>query len=171
MGLQSYWDNYATQPSRWADPDPARCGCGGGGWWNSEVDTWHECPSHYFKVDGQFPPHPDMEEADFEGFNQKMHALFCKRAAYRHYRNGVADMDRRMDISTDFLALVLEAAGGNTPADFLEAARQIFEGVEAVFESIEYARRDADAQAAGYSCDLERRWEEDAEMERFESHY
>ncbi len=43
--LQQYYDDFCS--GYWADEDPNRCRCGGGGWALSEVDTWHECPIHY----------------------------------------------------------------------------------------------------------------------------
>lgn len=46
MGLQSYYDNFATQPSRWATDDPTTCACHGRGWFLSDLDTWHKCPLH-----------------------------------------------------------------------------------------------------------------------------
>jgi len=58
MGLQDYFDNFASQPSRWADSNPDRCGCKGRGWWNSEVDTWHQCPHH-----GDGAVHPESDAA------------------------------------------------------------------------------------------------------------
>ena len=39
-----------------ADADAAQCGCGGCGWFLSQVDTWHKCPAHYT---GQ--PHPESD--------------------------------------------------------------------------------------------------------------
>jgi hypothetical protein len=55
--LQFYYDNFATQPSRWSNQDPDRCGCRGSGWFLSEVDTWHECPKHY-----KDQPHPEYDD-------------------------------------------------------------------------------------------------------------
>ena len=59
--LQSYYDNYARNPSRWSDPDPDKCGCHGRGWFLSEVDTWHRCPEH-----GNGVLHPDAEDYGWE---------------------------------------------------------------------------------------------------------
>lgn len=39
-----------------ASQNAAECGCGGCGWFLSQVDTWHECPVHYT---GQ--PHPESD--------------------------------------------------------------------------------------------------------------
>ena len=53
-----YYNNFASVPSRWSHTDPDRCGCRGGGWFLSEVDTWHQCPAHGLGV-----PHPEEVEA------------------------------------------------------------------------------------------------------------
>lgn len=58
---ETYYREVACN-STWADPDEARCGCRGSGWWLSELDTWHECPVHHRK--GQ--PGPDDTDADWE---------------------------------------------------------------------------------------------------------
>lgn len=38
---------------------PDHCGCGGRGWFLSDLDTWHKCPLHYLPVRGVYPPHPE----------------------------------------------------------------------------------------------------------------
>lgn len=58
--LQAYYDNFATQPSRWCDRDESKCGCKGSGYFLSELDTWHECPAHF--VEGQRHPEDDSED-------------------------------------------------------------------------------------------------------------
>lgn len=65
--LQAYYDNYATQPSRWASPDRDECACHGSGWWGSELDTWHACPYHH----KPYFPHPE-DEVTYEE-----HAIRC----------------------------------------------------------------------------------------------
>ena len=59
--LQQYYDNFACVPSRWADDDPELCGCGGRGWFLSDLDTWHQCPAH-----GAGVLHPEIAEANWE---------------------------------------------------------------------------------------------------------
>jgi hypothetical protein len=49
---QQYYEAFSV--GYWSDPDPAHCGCRGGGWALSEVDTWHRCPQH-----GAGVPHPE----------------------------------------------------------------------------------------------------------------
>ncbi len=56
MSLQAYYDNVASNPAAWANTDADQCGCGGRGWFLSDLDTWHKCPVH----DGL---HPYEEEA------------------------------------------------------------------------------------------------------------
>ncbi len=57
---KTYYDEIARNSSTWAHPRAALCGCRGGGWWISEVDTMHECPYHYSKDQ----PHPDDAPPD-----------------------------------------------------------------------------------------------------------
>ena len=57
--LSHYYNEVACNPSVWSDSDPAKCGCRGGGWFLSEVDTWHRCPAH-----GKGVAHP--EDAGYE---------------------------------------------------------------------------------------------------------
>jgi hypothetical protein len=49
----------AAERGMFADEDPAQCGCHGRGWFNSEVDTWHQCPVHYC---GQRHPEDDRDD-------------------------------------------------------------------------------------------------------------
>ena len=53
--LATYYREFA-QAGAWIDEDPNRCGCRGGGWFLSEVDTWHKCPVH-----GRDVPHPEED--------------------------------------------------------------------------------------------------------------
>lgn len=66
MSLQDYYDNFASQPSRWSHEDPRECGCHGSGWFLSDLDTIHKCPRHNV---GQ--PHPE-DDIDYP-----THALLC----------------------------------------------------------------------------------------------
>ncbi len=54
MGLQAYYDGILT--NTWQDRNPEECGCGGHGWFLSDLDTVHKCNLHY---DGQ--PHPEED--------------------------------------------------------------------------------------------------------------
>lgn len=55
-----YYEEYCRGYA-WVNPDSAKCGCRGGGWWLSDVDTWHKCPCH-----AKDAPHPEDLE-DFIG--------------------------------------------------------------------------------------------------------
>lgn len=77
--LQQIYED-ACNSSTWGDPDPEHCGCRGGGWFISQVDTVHKCPRHN---DGQ--PHP--EEDDEEEW-----------AAYRAKKDGTP-MPKKADIA------------------------------------------------------------------------
>lgn len=52
--LSHYYENFRT--AYWRDEDPEVCRCKGHGWALSEVDTWHQCPTHYC---GQLHPEAD----------------------------------------------------------------------------------------------------------------
>lgn len=51
-----YYREVALNSSTWAHHDRALCSCRGG-WWLSELDTWHKCPYH-----DKDAPHPEWEE-------------------------------------------------------------------------------------------------------------
>ena len=51
---ETYYQAFRT--GYWAHKDADKCRCGGSGWANSELDTWHECRFHF---NGQ--PHPETE--------------------------------------------------------------------------------------------------------------
>jgi hypothetical protein len=42
--LQGIYDSAAR--GDWVREDEDECGCRGGGWFLSDVDTWHKCPVH-----------------------------------------------------------------------------------------------------------------------------
>lgn len=54
MSLQTYYNEVCLNSSTWAHPNRTKCSCRGG-WWLSELDTWHKCPYHK-------GPHPEEEE-------------------------------------------------------------------------------------------------------------
>jgi hypothetical protein len=57
--LQIYY-NECCLSNAWAHEDESLCGCGGYGWWGSEVDTWHKCPFH--APDARHPEDDDPED-------------------------------------------------------------------------------------------------------------
>ena len=60
--LQNYYDNFANA-GVWKHPNPSKCGCRGGGWFCSEVDTVHKCSLHNV---GQ--PHPEDGEEEWDAW-------------------------------------------------------------------------------------------------------
>ena len=54
--LQHYFSEFC-QSGAWVREKASECGCGGHGWFLSEVDTFHQCRVHYT---GQ--PHPEDPE-------------------------------------------------------------------------------------------------------------
>lgn len=174
--LQAYYDNYATQPSRWAHPDPARCGCHGGGWFLSELDTFHACPEHSISVKGRKPPHPE-DEFD-SGFDYDLFRYLCQRDAYRYYRDATLrdaeSMGEEMDVYRFRTLAQAELPGGFsgdhsevTPADWVKAARAVHDVYAEDADRIAREEADKRAQANGYSCALEARWAMDAMYDHF----
>ncbi len=66
MGLQAYYES--CKAGTWKDNDPKVCGCGGGGWFLSDLDIEFQCNIHY---DGQPSPAHGSEEDWDEYFNKK----------------------------------------------------------------------------------------------------
>ena len=56
--LEQYYE--ACQAGMFAREDASECGCGGCGWFLSQVDTWHSCPVHFA---GQAHPEDDRDDA------------------------------------------------------------------------------------------------------------
>jgi len=61
--LEAYYENFATQPSRWRAEDPCECGCKGTGYFLSELDTWHVCSIHY--TEGQQHPEDETDPVEY----------------------------------------------------------------------------------------------------------
>ena len=53
---QTYFNEICRNSTTWSDTDPDLCGCRGGGWWLSQLDTWHKCPNH-----APDAPHPECD--------------------------------------------------------------------------------------------------------------
>lgn len=148
MHLVQQLNNWAV----WAVPNPRKCPCNGSGWLVSDFDTTHACGLH------GGAPHPE-DEHGAEHFDYEAHRLTKLREAFVAYR-GMSRMDKAA-----FKAAVIRKAGANaTPQEFVDAAEEI--GQAAAREA-----READARVNGYFCDLERRWEEEAEREAEEGRY
>jgi hypothetical protein len=69
--LAHYYSSVCT--GYWKAQNPAECGCGGGGWFLSDVDTWHRCSIHHR---GQ--PHPESGVEVEECECQDYHAADCE---------------------------------------------------------------------------------------------
>jgi hypothetical protein len=61
----------------WARENSQDCGCGGRGWWLSQVDTWHQCPYH-----GKDVPHP-MEEDYYNDIKDLQEVEESPKETYR----------------------------------------------------------------------------------------
>lgn len=48
MSLQANYEAFklAVNAGHLSHADESYCGCRGGGWFLSDLDTWHECPEH-----------------------------------------------------------------------------------------------------------------------------
>lgn len=58
--LEGHYRN--CEAGYFAQPDASQCGCGGSGYYLSQLDTWHKCPTHF--VPGQ--AHPEDENREYE---------------------------------------------------------------------------------------------------------
>lgn len=142
---------YAEEIRRgvWADPNPNRCGCRGGGWWVSDFDSWHRCPFH---GDGVPTPECDYPEEARDDYDRGAHERRICVDAYRHFR----DEGVRLGVTPDVFEAICRCdlgAGEHTPREWVDAAN-------VAVEELARTLADSNAQAAGYSCDLERRWTE-----------
>lgn len=155
MGSQMEHDYQELRGGAWAHLNPSQCPCRGHGWLLSDLDTHHKCPVH-----GAGVPHPENEE-DHSGFDAKAHTLGIYRRAAAAYRDRFVKAGGTV---AEFKALVVKALAGKgavTPARWVDIAMEIAE--------VQVAdTADERAVAAGYSCDLERRLEEEAMWERKE---
>ena len=108
----------------WMHFDGAICGCGGSGWFLSDLDTFHECSYHH--VAGQ--PHPEdyccegYEESNEDQARIKEARTEHLRDAFRTYRQQALDMGLPL---ADFNGTLPTDAA--TPAEWVKAARQVVE--------------------------------------------
>lgn len=153
-------DYRELQSGRWAEINPSKCPCRGTGWFNSDLDTLHQCPVH-----GGGVPHPETEEPGDTPFDFDAHRLNGLRNAFRVFRYTARRNGFTGDASMFEEACLAEVgafgASDMTPQRWVDAAEQFAERV--VSDASE-----ARARRHGYSCALEQRWEEAAEMERME---
>jgi hypothetical protein len=133
----------------WCETNPRQCPCRGSGWLLSDYDTWHRCAAH-----GAGVPHPEDEETEFDA---KAHRMEMLRKAYEAFRESA----RQDGFKGHFRHEVEARAKSKDPGDLVDAA-------EALADEVGREAREVSARREGYSCDLERRWAEDAERERWE---
>ena len=140
----------AAERGFWSNPNPSRCGCRGGGWFLSDVDSWHECPYH-----GGTPyPEDDYHE---EAWDHAAHERAIYVTAWRHFRDEGVALGMNADLFTACCRREL-GTGEHTPAEWVDAA-------DALVSELTHTLADANAQAEGYVCDLERRWDLDGQAE------
>lgn len=82
----------------WAELDDERCPCRGGGWAQTDVEQWKECPIHYH---GQLHPQsrnlllddPEaMQEEDRK--SQLRYKIKACRAAIAHHQDAVKEQQK-----------------------------------------------------------------------------
>lgn len=148
---------YAEEIRRcmWADPNPDRCGCKGHGWWASDFDSWHECPFHHGP--DVLDPECDYPDEALEDHDPARHERRICVDAYRHFRNEGIELGMTAEVF-DALCLRGLESGDNTFRDWVNAANELVDELRGTLAH-------ANAQAEGYSCDLERRWAEDGQAE------
>ena len=146
--MQGHLVNQLDRWNLWAQVNPAKCPCRGSGWLLSDYDTYHRCGLH-----AEGASHPEDDGAPYDP-GRKVRLL---RKAFSTFRksSGLGNLE--------FHQACLKMVGGHpvTPQEWVDAA-------ELVSDAILNERREAQARAQGYSCDLERQWDEEAVREQLE---
>lgn len=151
MGSMSQALYDGLRSGQWAHPNPAICECGGCGWLASDLDIWFQCPIH-----GEGVPHPESGDDDFD---HAAHRARQRVLAWRGLQEDSQRLGRTGKLSVECRPFLKTA--DPTAYDWLEAAQEYTDRLGAQVAD-EAARRQ------GYSCDLERRWADEAERERRE---
>lgn len=155
MGLlQDIYDS--AKRGDYAEVNPKNCGCRGG-WFLSDVDTWHQCPLH-----GHGVPHPDEYDCPEEfqpDFDFKAHKVQLLREALLTFQSMAADRFQMAPCA--FKAKVegrLSKEEFPSPQDYVDAAEEVY---------IEASMEDERLRWAGMHPDQEPRFaEEDLEPEQ-----
>lgn len=134
----------------WAERNPGRCPCRGQGWWASNYDAWYKCPYHWTET----TPHPEDDYAVVDPEQREKDRLEMLRGAYRYFRREA----RSLGVSKADFDAECRQFKSQSPQEWVDAA-------EDVYNRISREAHDLEAQKAGYSCALERRWALQAEME------
>jgi len=141
----------------WAEVNPSKCPCRGGGWLNSDLDTWHKCRFHGGNV-----PHPEYDR-DGDRLSEaeaRAHHLRIHRNAAMHFRGMFVSAGGTAE---EFKALVIRALAGKkvTPELWVDTA-------EMIAQDKLYDYNERRAVEEGYSCGLEMHLAHEAMWERKE---
>lgn len=182
--------------SLWNAINPNDCPCKGGGWLLSPFDSFHKCQTHYrgqSNAEWDYPHTEDEEE--IEAFYAEL-ALNDEEAAWKNYRAAWLMWEVAAGRDPIAWAQEVEAALPEKGTQHCACGRMFefawgaewapakctrcgcrvgitvsrLDGLLGAAANIvtheAAAQADADAKAAGYSCALEQRWEEEARAER-----
>lgn len=149
------------ESGRWSEMNPSRCPCGGKGYVLSDLDTWHKCSVHGEGV-LDMEAEEDLPDAEREAYVAGRRV--AKRAMYAdaflHFSNAALAAGLSKD---EVRAAVRREVG---PGEHSQAAW--VDAAERVAERVARDVAERAAQALGYSCALERQWDNDARAERAE---
>ena len=158
--LQMEYDNACS--GAWADLNPNKCGCRGKGWFLSDVDTWHPCRFHCDPEAG----HPEDDRGPYTA--DEVSGIIARRmqmmrGIYRRFQEA-SGLDKKAFRAACAAEYALRFEG----ADEVQVEERWLDVADDVCTERVNERREAEARAEGYSCDLERRWEADALLEQEE---
>ena len=150
------------ESGRWAEMNPSKCPCNGRGYVLSDFDSWHKCPEH---GDGVLNMEEEEDLPDAEHDAYRAGRVVAKRAMYAdaflYFAN--AALAAGLSKAEVRAAVRLEAGPGeHSPAGWVDAA-------DAVAGRLVRDVAERAAHARGYSCALEREWDNDAREERAEA--
>jgi len=150
------------ESGRWAEMNPSKCPCGGRGYVLSDLDTWHKCSVHgdgVVDMDEEEGMSDAEREAYVAGRKAAKRAMFAE--AFLYFAN--AALAAGLSKAEVRAAVRLEAGPGeHSPAEWVDAA-------DAVAGRLARDVAERAARARGYSCALEREWDNDAREERAEA--
>lgn len=160
-------DYAQLQSGNWALMSPRLCPCRGGGWFLSDLDTYHRCPIH--GLDAQDPDYDEDGEARAEDDGEpeawalrrdKRVYLALAHQAYRlGFKGRPAQLNHAAFDAANAMGLLRED---------IDKRAALIEGIEAVVGELERTRQEAQARHGGYSCALEMRLAWEAQREASE---
>ncbi len=159
-------DYAQLQTGAWALNSPRLCPCRGGGWFLSDLDTYHCCPIH-----GAGAPNPEYDGERYDGEDYGDYADWAlqrdKRVylalAHQAYRLGF----KGRPVTLNHAAFEAANALGLLRED-IDKRAALIEGLEAVVGELFRTRQEAQARRGGYSCALEMRLSWEAQREASE---